>query len=144
MQTKKTIKFQIVTPERIVTEEEIYQITLPTSSGEITVLPSHIPLVSSLIPGVIELKNKEKNSKILSISGGFVEILKDKIIILADTAERAENLDLNVIKEAKENAKKALEKARNENKQDFFNLKAKLAKELARDKAIQKWKKLNK
>jgi len=90
---KKTIKFEIVTPERTVMKEEILQITVPTQSGEITVLPDHIPLVSILKPGVLELKKADGEVEVISVSGGFIEVLKNKIVILADSAERAVELD---------------------------------------------------
>ena len=100
MPESKFIKFEIVTPERVVLKEEILQITVPTKMGEITVLPDHIPLVSSLLPGVVHVKKKDGQDEIMSISGGFLEVLKDKVVILADTAERAEELDLDRAEEA--------------------------------------------
>ena len=69
---KKTIEFEIVTPERVVLKEEVLQATIPTQSGEITILPDHIPLVSILNPGVIELKKPSGENEIISVSGGFV------------------------------------------------------------------------
>jgi len=60
----KYIKFEIVTPERVVLKEEVRQVTVPTKAGEITVLPDHIPLVSSLMPGVIYLKKETVKTKL--------------------------------------------------------------------------------
>ena len=57
------IKFEIVTPERVVLKEKIKEVTIPTKEGEITVLPNHIPLVAILTPGVIELKKKKKRKR---------------------------------------------------------------------------------
>src|SRR3989338_5196935 len=106
------IQFEIVTPERVVLKEEIVQITLPTKMCEITVLPNHIPLVASLLPGVVHVKKKDGEDEIMSISGGFLEVLKDKVVILADTAERAEELDLAQVEEAHRRAAELKEKAR--------------------------------
>ena len=106
--SQKQIKFEIVTPERTVLKEEITQVTVPTKQGEITVLPGHIPLVASLEPGVIEIVKKENDKDIMSVSGGFIEVLRDKIVILADTAERAEEIDLSRAEEAKRRAEKLL------------------------------------
>lgn len=89
MADKKIIKFEIVTPERTVLKQDILQVTLPTQSGEITILPDHIPLVSILKPGVLKIKTADQETEIMSVSGGFIEVLRDKVVILADTAERA-------------------------------------------------------
>lgn len=138
----KTIKFEIVTPERVVLSQDILQISVPTTSGEITVLPDHIPLVSVLKAGVIEIKRADNVSEIISISGGFIEVTKGKVVILADTAERAEELDENRIKEAQERAEKLKDEARNVDDVQFTAVAAKLEKELARLRAVSRWRKL--
>ena len=83
MANQKTIKFEIVTPERVVLKQDIVSITAPTQSGEITILPDHIPLVSILKPGVVEVKLADGETEIIAVSGGFIEVLKEKIVILA-------------------------------------------------------------
>ncbi len=138
----KSIKFEIVTPERIVLKEEIRQITLPTKAGEITVLPDHIPLVASLQPGVIHIKKKNGEEEIISISGGFLEVLKDKIVILADTAERAEELDLASVEESRRRAEELKKTATSADKVNFAEINAAIEKELARTKAVKRWRKL--
>lgn len=140
--SNKTIKFEIVTPERAVLKQEILQITVPTTSGEITVLPDHIPLVSVLKPGVLELKLADNSSEIISVSGGFIEVTKDKVVILADTAERAEELDEARIKAAQERAEKLKEEVRNVDDVQFTAVAAKLEKELARLRAVNRWRRL--
>jgi len=140
--SQKTIKFEIVTPERVVFQKDILQISVPTTSGEITVLPDHIPLVSVLKPGVLELKLTDNSSEILSVSGGFIEVMKDKVVILADTAERAEELDEKRIKEAQERAEKLKTEARNIDDVQFAAVAAKLEKELARLRAVSRWRRL--
>jgi F-type H+-transporting ATPase subunit epsilon len=138
----KTIKFEIVTPERVVLQEDILQITVPTTSGEITVLPDHIPLVSVLTPGVIEVKRADNIIEIMSVSGGFIEVMGDKIVILADTAERAEELDEARIQEAQVRAEKLKEEAQNIDDVQFAAVTAKMEKELARLRAVNKWRKI--
>jgi len=140
--TDKYIQFEIVTPERVVLKEEITQITLPTKMGEITVLPNHIPLVSALLPGVIHVKKRNGEDEVISISGGFLEVLKDKVVILADTAERAEELDLARAEEAYRRAAELKEKARRGEKVDFTEVNAAIERELARTKAVKRWRKL--
>ncbi|MDD4271644.1 MAG: F0F1 ATP synthase subunit epsilon [Patescibacteria group bacterium] len=138
----KFIKFEIVTPERVVLKEEITQIILPTRTGEITVLPNHIPLVSSLIPGVIHVKKRNGQEDVISISGGFLEVLRDKVVILADTAERAEELDMSRAEEAHRRASELKEKARQGEEVNFAEVNAAIERELARTKAIRRWRKI--
>ena len=138
----KTIKFEIVTPERVVLKQEILQITVPTTTGEITVLPDHIPLVSVLTPGVIEVKLADNTPEIISISGGFIEVMKDKIVILADTAERAAELDEERIKEAHQRAEDLKKSAKAVDDVQFAAVAAKLEKEMARLRALNRWRRL--
>ncbi|NCB20972.1 MAG: ATP synthase F1 subunit epsilon [Clostridia bacterium] len=142
MAEKKSIKFEVVTPERVVSKQQVLQVTIPTESGEITVLPEHIPLVSILKPGVLELKTVDKKIEIIAVSGGFVEVLRDKIVILADTAERAEDLDESLIIAAKERAEKAKLDFENKEDYDFSAVAARLDIEAARERALHKWRKL--
>ncbi|PIX11741.1 ATP synthase F1 subunit epsilon [Candidatus Falkowbacteria bacterium CG_4_8_14_3_um_filter_36_11] len=137
----KIIHFEIVTPERVVLKEEVMQITVPTMMGEITVLPNHIPLVASLQPGVIEIKKKDGLPEVMSVSGGFIEVLKDKVVILADTAERAEEIDEKRAEEARMRAEEAKKNLKQFDQEKFTNINASIVKELARSKAVKRWKK---
>ncbi|OGF23960.1 ATP synthase F1 subunit epsilon [Candidatus Falkowbacteria bacterium RIFCSPLOWO2_12_FULL_45_13] len=138
----KFIQFEIVTPKRVVLKDEILQITLPTRAGEITVLPNHIPLVSSLVPGVVHVKKKNGEDEVISISGGFLEVLKDKVVILADTAERAEEIDLARAEEGRRRAEELKQQARAGERVNFAEINAALERELARTKAVKRWRKL--
>lgn len=137
----KIIQFEIVTPERIVFKTAVKSITAPTKQGEITVLPDHIPLVASLQPGVIEIKTADNRIEIISTSGGFIEVLKNKVVILADTAERAEEIDVDRAEEARRRAEEIKQQAKQMEQVDFASLSAKIAKELARIKAVRRHKK---
>lgn len=137
----KTIKFEIVTPERIVLKEQVLQVSVPTQSGEITILPNHIPLVSVLIPGVLELKKISGETEIISVSGGFLEVMKDKIVILADTAERAFELDEERIEEAKKKAEE-MKKWKDIDAVQFAEVNALIEKQMARSKAVKRWRNL--
>ena len=136
----KTIKFEIVTPERVVLKEEISQVTVPTQEGEMTVLPKHMPIVANLKPGVIELVKADNSPEVISVSGGFVEVLRNKVVILADTAERAEELDLVRAEEARERAEEIKKETRQDDTANFANITAQLEKELARTRAVKRWK----
>lgn len=141
---KTTIQFEIVTPERLVSSEEILQVTVPTESGEITVLPNHIPLVSLLKPGVLEIRKLDQSSDIMSVSGGFIEVLSNKVVILADTAERAEDLDENQIKTAQLRAEELKKNASNIDDVQFAAVATQLESELARSRALNRWRKIRK
>jgi F-type H+-transporting ATPase subunit epsilon len=133
------IKFKIATPERVVYEDEIDQITLPTKMGEITVLPNHLPLVSSLNPGEVLIK-KDGREVPLVISGGFVELHENKLVILADTAERVEEIDEERAEAARARVKELLENKQAVDNVDFTALAGKMEKELARLKVVRKYK----
>jgi len=140
--SQKIIQFEIVTPERVVLKQEALQVTIPTSSGEITILPDHIPLVSILQPGVIEVKRIDNVVEIMSVSGGFVEIMKDKVVVLADTAERAEEIDEQAVEEARQRAEETKKKVEAKDQVEFTEVAVKLERELARLKAVNRWRRL--
>ncbi len=140
--SKNSIKFEIVTPERVVLKEDIVQLSVPTVQGEITVLPNHIPLVATLKPGVAEIVKADGVRDIMSLSGGFIEVLKDKIVILADTAERAEEIDVDRAEEARQRAEESVKELRQFDRERFVGISASLAKELARTRAVKRWKKI--
>ena len=142
MADKKTIKFEIVTPVSTVLSKDIIQVTVPTQAGEITILPEHIPLISILRPGVLEIKTVDQAMEIISVSGGFLEVLRDKVVILADTAERAEDLDEERIIAAKTKAEEAKTEALNHEDYDLSAVSVKLEVALARERALHKWRKL--
>ncbi len=142
MPDKKRIKFEIATPERVVLKEEIFQVTIPTEEGEITVLPKHSPLVSILKPGILEIRKTDGEKEIMSVSGGFVEVLLNKIVVLADTAERAEEIDLDRAEEARKKAEESLKNLRSVDATQFASLSAMIEKELARTRTAKKWRNL--
>ena len=142
MPDQKRIKFEIATPERVVLKDEILQVTVPTTEGDITILPKHSPLVSILKPGVLELKKIDGSIEIISVSGGFVEVLLNKTIIFADTAERAEEIDLERAEEARKRAEESLKNLRDIDATQFANLSAQIEKELARTRSARKWRNL--
>jgi F-type H+-transporting ATPase subunit epsilon len=112
------ITFSLITPEKVVLTEEIYEIILPTANGQIAVLPGHMPLVTLLQPGVISLRRKKDDNDTelehIATSGGFAEITGTSAKVLADTAERADDLDEMRIEEARKEAQEKLYEAKDE------------------------------
>lgn len=136
------LKFQIITPERIVFQDEVDQVTLNTADGEITVLPNHVPLVTLLKPG--EMICKKNNIEYPhAVSGGFAEIRPDNsVVILADTAERAEEIDITRAEEAKQRAEKLMKEERVLDSQEYAALQATLEKALIRVRVGNKYRKI--
>lgn len=102
---ERTLLCEIVTPERVVYRNEARMVVAPTIDGEIGILPLHAPLVSALKPGEIRVMHGQDKVEWFAISGGYVQIHEDKVIVLADQAAAASQLDA-------EHARRALEEAR--------------------------------
>jgi F-type H+-transporting ATPase subunit epsilon len=106
------ITFELITPEGTRVAEEVYEVLIPTRDGEIGILPHHIPLVSIATTGVVSLR-KTKETTIyehIASSGGIIEINNNRVRLLADTAERAEDIDEMKAQEA---LKRAIETKKN-------------------------------
>lgn len=131
------IKFKIVTPERTVFEGEIDQVSLPTADGEITVLPFHIPLISVLAAGELTIKKGEEEIA-MAVSGGIVEVRKNEMTILADTAERAEEIDIKRAEEAKARAEKLKKEKIRLDETEYATAATLLERSLARIKVAKK------
>ncbi|MCR4322739.1 MAG: ATP synthase F1 subunit epsilon [Candidatus Azambacteria bacterium] len=140
--SSKTIRFEIVTPERIVLQEDVLQATIPTKAGEITVFPHHIPLVSILRPGTIELKTSSGEKEIIAVSKGFIEVLRNKIVILADTAEIAKEINLERAEEAKKRAEEIKKGLIHKDDVSFADILTQIEKETARSHAARRWRKI--
>ena len=108
--------------------------------GEITVLPNHIPLISVLTPGELIVK-KANVIKVISVSGGFIEVQAEKVVVLADTAERAEEIDIKRAEEAKKRAEEAMDK-KHMDAVEFAGLAAQIEKEMARIRVGRKYKRV--
>jgi len=130
------INFEITTPEKAVYSDQIDEVVLPTPNGEIGILPNHIPLVSLLSAGEIRVK-KGDDVTYMAVSGGFIEVRPDKVIVLADTAERAEEIDEEKAEEARKKAQE-LSKEKRADAREFVALSAKIEKELARLKVAKR------
>ena len=125
------MKFKIATPERVVLDEEVESVTLPTQMGEITVLPGHVPLVAKLVAGEIKFKQKGKE-KFFAASSGFIEVKpENEIIVLADTAELAHEIDIERAEAARDRARKLMQETYKDEKA-FADASAALERSLAR------------
>jgi len=91
----RTLLCEMVTPERIVYSNEVQMVVAMTTSGEIGILPLHAPIVSTLAPGEVRLKTGPNPSdwEIFAVSGGYVQVHEDKVLVLADAAVAANQID---------------------------------------------------
>ena len=94
-----TMRLEIVTAERLVYSEEINILVAPGIDGELGILPRHAPLLTALKPGEIRVV-KDGEESFMAVSGGFMEVIGNKVTILADTAEHVEEIDVQRAEEA--------------------------------------------
>lgn len=139
------LKFKIATPEKVVYENaEVKQVTIPTMDGEITVLPNHIPLVSVLKAGELHIVDSFGEHPI-AVAGGFLEVRgNNEIVILADNAERVEELDLARAEASHQKALDEMEKIKNIQDVDYARLQSVIDREMNRIKVGKKYKNLPK
>jgi F-type H+-transporting ATPase subunit epsilon len=135
------INFKIVKPEGVVySDEQIEKVTIPTKDGYITVLPNHIPLITIIQTGELVIYKKDHQIEI-AVSGGVAEIRKDNTVhILADSAERAEEIDLERAEEGRKRAEELLALEQNVADVDFARVQASLEKEMNRLRIAKKYK----
>lgn len=105
---ENTMTLQIISPDRIFYEGEVSMVEMVTTEGELGVYPGHIPLVSVLSPGIISIHVGD-DVKYAAVHAGFVEILADRISVMAEIAEWPGEIDLERAESAKERASKRLE-----------------------------------
>lgn len=103
-------KLQVIAPDRVFLEGEADMIELTTTEGEIGVLKDHIPLTAIVAPGILRIK-KDGEVKEAALHEGFLEILGDKVVILAESCEWPEEIDINRANEAKTRAERRLKSA---------------------------------
>ncbi len=130
-----TIRLEVVTPEKMIFSDDVDMILAWGVEGQLGILPHHAPLMTMLQPGDLVFRKAGKEESLV-ISGGFLEVRPDKVVVLADACERAEEIDVARAEAAKERAQKALRTATRE--VDAAAAEAALRRSLARIKAIEK------
>lgn len=135
----KTFNLKLVTPEGALFEGQAASLTLPTETGEITVLPNHVPMVSAIASGAASITLEDGFEEDIAISGGFLQIKGlNEVVILAQMAERAAELDLKTIEEAKMRAETTVKEHIRTSDEEYAETVAILNRELARYKAAVK------
>lgn len=123
------IQLEIVTPERRVLAERVDEVVLPSVNGSMGVLPGHAPLLCRLDAGEVSYRIGDVR-KFLAVSGGHAEVLRDAVSVLARTAERAEEIDVERARRAKDSAEATLQGAKAES--EFRRGEIRLKRALAR------------
>lgn len=98
---------EIITPIKVVLSEEVDEVTVPTVNGEISILPNHINLFTKISPGELIIRKNNKPEP-FAIFGGFLEVTKNHVNILADYAAHASEIEISKVEDAKERAEKAM------------------------------------
>jgi F-type H+-transporting ATPase subunit epsilon len=130
------VHLEVVTPEKILINQDVDAVTLPGSLGEFGVLAGHVPFLSGIVPGELRFTAGGKTER-FAVASGFAEVSENKLSVLVDAAERAQDVDL-------ERARKALERAREriarrgEEGLDFARAEAALRRAIARIKVGEK------
>jgi len=127
---------EIVTPERLAYSDEVDSVQLPGIEGELGVLPHHAPLVSTLGVGELRIR-KGGTEESFAIVGGFLQVLPTKVVVLAETADMASEIDLERAQEARREAEKALESGYHEGA-DLSTARAALQTALLRERVAQR------
>jgi len=107
MAEEKTQRLEIVTPDRVVMSDDVRFVVAPGADGELGILPEHAPLVTGLNIGIVRVRKEGKEAKV-AVSGGFMEVRDNRVIILADAAEREDEIDVERAKAAKKRAEERL------------------------------------
>lgn len=124
------IQLEVVTPDRQLVHELVHSVSVPAKGGYLGVLPGHAPLLSELQPGELTYTEDHVISY-MSVSWGFIEVLPERVTVLAQTAERAEDIDVGRAQRAKERAEERL-KSVTATDIDFERARAALLRALAR------------
>jgi F-type H+-transporting ATPase subunit epsilon len=123
------LTLEVLTPERLALRETVDEVIVPGAGGELGILPDHTPLISQLKTGVLNYRQGSERKQVL-VSGGFVEVLPDKVSVLSDIAERPEEINLERAQRARERAERRINLR--EGGTDYERAELKLERALAR------------
>ena len=108
MAEDRAFKLKIISPDRTFYEGDVVMVEVRTTEGEIGVLKNHIPLTAVLAPGIVRIKESDTSIKIAALHNGFIEILQDRMTILAEVVEWPDEIDINRAEESRIRAQRRL------------------------------------
>ena len=132
-----TLYLEIVTPEKVLVSQEADMVIAPGSEGEFGVLPEHINFLTGILPGEVRFDYNKKREHI-AVSSGFAEVSENKVSILAQSAEKAGEIDVERAKKAMERAKERLSKDRENTNINFLRAELALKRAINRIKIAEK------
>ena len=103
-----TIRFEFISQERIILQDDVNMVIAPGASGVLGILPRHAPLMAVIVPGELVVKKDGQEDRYYAVGGGFMEVRPDKVILLARSGESAEEIDLARAQEARQRAEELL------------------------------------
>lgn len=103
-----TIRFEFISQERIILQEDVNMVIAPGASGMLGILPRHAPLMAVIAPGELVVKKEGQEDRFFAVGGGFMEVRPDQVILLARSGESAEEIDLERAREARRRAEELL------------------------------------
>jgi len=133
----KKLHLEVITPEKVIVNEDVDAIVAPGSLGEFGVLIEHIPFLSGIIPGELRYTSGDK-TEALSVTSGFAEVSDNKVSVLVDAAERSHDIDFERSRQAMERARERLGKDRGTGDIDFLRAEIALKKAIVRIKVVKK------
>jgi F-type H+-transporting ATPase subunit epsilon len=133
-----SIELIIVTPERQLLRESVVEVTLPGADGQLGALPGHAPLITELGIGELNYRGQGSGEGTMAIISGFAEVLGDRVTVLAETAERPEEIDLRRAEEAKKRAEERLAAAASNPEIDWARAAIALQRSLIRIQVARK------
>ena len=104
-----TMKLEIVTAERLVYEDQVNAVVAPGIEGQLGILPHHAALLTTLQPGELTIRKDGEEDVYMAVSGGFLEVMNNRVVVLADTAERVDEIDEQRAEEAMRRAQEELD-----------------------------------
>ena len=132
-----TLHLEVVTPEKVMVSQAVEIVAAPGSLGEFGVLEGHVPFLTGILPGEIRYTSGGKTER-MAVTSGFAEVSDNRVSILVDAAEMADEIDLERAKKAKQRAEERLEKDRGTQDIDFDRAEAALRRAIARIKVVGK------
>lgn len=133
-----TLRLEILTIERKLFDDEVNMVIAPGSEGVLGILPRHTPLLTALTYGELQVKKEGAADQFFAIGGGFMEVQPDHVIVMADAAERADEIDVDRAEAARRRAETFLKKAKTDTSVDLARAEAALRRSITRIKAAQR------
>lgn len=106
-----TLRFEFIAQERIILQDDVNLVQVPSASGILGILPRHAPLMAVIVPGEVMVRKEGTEDRYFAVGGGFMEVRPDKVILLARSGEAAEDIDLIRAQEARHRAEELLANA---------------------------------